>query len=587
MNAKKICVEKDQQISDDGDKDPKVVINSLDYDSLAKIIMLLPIPERIDMEKVCTKWKEACQIAWYDIKKYKCESSIGRCYDNRLLTQSYLEKILSRCGNYLKELSLSYVCNSSIMPFVGDHCKNLTTLECKFNDNSLIEHFIQAFIQLDKLKCIKITVDHNYLNETINFSAISNSLPEEINEIHLFSKPLYCQKQDISMSLQRFRNLQKFTLVGLCLDNINLQEIALITTLVYLKIELYNDHMYIPLILFNKLVNLEYIDLTLGIWCDLSVISTEVLETIFCTCKNLKHLYIPFGSYDVVKIPLKKWINRRNLQHLGIACNIMPDLASTIVEYCKNLKHLKIQNANRLMNETALKKLTELENLESLSLVYNIMLSEESIIAISNNCKKLKRLEIPDSVLVPSIDGEPLSSPSVLDELSNLQYLEHLNLHKFIYLHEGINLEDSTIIAIANNCKNLKILQIQNHRNITERGLVALKNLKNLQKLDVTSLNITDDFIIKLKGLKKLRCSKCQKLTNAGIIQFIKNNPDLEVIDVSGIKNITIDLIIAADHATKNRMNGTILHLTISVPSIKLSLTKPTIKSQWLAVKYL
>ncbi|XP_044007280.1 protein ARABIDILLO 1-like [Aphidius gifuensis] len=257
MSAKRICVGGDQQTSDDGNKDQKKVVNnSLDYDSLAKIIMLLPIAERIEMEKVCTKWKEACQLAWYDIKKYKCELSIGRSYDNRLLTQQYLEKILLMCGIYLNELSLSDVCKASIMPFVGDHCKNLTSLE------------------------------------------------------------------------------------------------------------------------------------------------------------------------------------------------------------------------------------------------------------------------------LPSIPGGPLSFPSVLDELSKLQYLEHLNLRA------AKNLEDSTIIAIGNNCKYLKSLDIQDCIAITETALVTLTNLENLQKLNVRSLNITDDFIIKLKGLKELHCNGCKKLTNAGIIQLIKNNPDLEEISV-------------------------------------------------------
>ncbi|XP_044001390.1 uncharacterized protein LOC122847648 isoform X2 [Aphidius gifuensis] len=583
MSAKRICIKKKQQTLDVGDKDKKVVINSLDYDSLAKIIMWLPIPERIDMEEVCTKWKEASQLAWYDIKKYKCESSIGRCYDNRLLTQSYLEEILLRCGNYLKELSLSDVCDSSIMPFVSDHCKNLTTLECKFDYNFLIDnadHFVQAFTQLDKLACIKITVGHNsYLENTINLSAISNSLPEEIKEIHLFSKPRYNRKLHIFMSLQRFRNLKKLTSVGLCLDKINFQEIADITTLVHLDIGLFSIHT--NLFLFNKLVNLEYIDLTMGIECDVANFSTEVLETIFSTCKNLKHLDIPPGSYDVAEIPLKKWINFQNLEYLGITCNIMPDLANTIVDSCKNLKHLRMHNPRyTAINNTALKKLTELKNLESLILLLDIMLSEESIIAISNNCKKLKRLEIPDCTIKPAIDDEPLSFPSVLDELSKLQYLEHLNLHSLD------NLEDSTIIAIANNCKNLKSLNIENCKSLTETALDALINLKNLQKLNVGSLNniITDSFLMKLKGIKELNCDECQRLTDAGIIQFIENNPDLERISIWIVDNITINMIIGADQATKNRTNGIILHImdcNLFLREAAMSI----ITSQWLVLE--
>ncbi|XP_044001535.1 putative adenylate cyclase regulatory protein [Aphidius gifuensis] len=543
--------------------------------------MLLPVPERIDMEKVCTKWKEACQLAWYDIKEYKCKSSIGRCYDNCLLTQPYLEEILLRCGNYLKELSLSNVCNSSIMPFVGDHCKNLTTLECKFNDDSLIDnadHFVQAFTQLDKLKCIKITVGHNCSKWKFNLSAIIDSFPEEINEIHLFSEPICdLRVRNISMSVRRFGNLQKLTLVGIFLNNINFQEIADLTTLVYLSIGLqskrHNNHS-----LFNKLVNLEYIDVKMGTMYYGDNISTEELETIFCTCKNLKHLDIPQCSYTVAGIPLEKWINFQNLQHLGISCHLTPELANTIVKYCKNLKHLRIPNYYG-NNTYSLKKLTELENLECLILGSPNYLHEESIIAISNNCKKLKRLEIPDCDIQPAIDDLPLSSPSVLDELSKLQYLEHLNLRR------ANNLEDSTIIAIANNCKNLKKLDIRDCKTITKTALVALTNLKNLQILNVSYLDniITNSFIIKLTGLKELDCSYCRKLTNSGIIQFIKNNPDLEFLNVCFIEKITANLITAADKATKNRTNGIILHIRISNPSI-IQTSKSKIKSQWLVV---
>ncbi|XP_044001254.1 uncharacterized protein LOC122847322 [Aphidius gifuensis] len=467
------------------------------------------------------------------------------------------------------------------MPFIGAHCKNLTTLECKFNDNSFIDNaddFVQAFTQLDKLKCIKITMNHNYLNKTINLSAIIDSLPEKINEIHLFSEPWWEVKRNISMCVQRFRNLQKLTSVGLCLDNIILNEIADITTLVYLNIEIYDT--YENLSLFNKLVNLEYINLTMGISkYKPQILSTEVLNTIFSTCKNLKHLDMTSGSYDIADIPLRKWINFQNLQHLGISCDIMPDLANTIVKYCKNLKHLRIPNYYG--NDTyAFKKLTELENLECLILDGPIDLHEDSIIAISNNCKKLQRLEIPSCTIKPAIDDVPLSSPSVLDELSKLQYLEHLNLR------DAKNLADSTIIAIANNCKNLKSLDITACTDLTEAALVALTNLKNLQKLNVECLDIvTDSFLIKLKGIKELYCDDCQNFTDAGIIQFIKNNPDLEKISVRYINNITVDIVIAADQATKNRTNGIILHIIMD--SFFIFEAKPIIKSQWFKKSFL
>ncbi|XP_044021343.1 F-box/LRR-repeat protein 2-like [Aphidius gifuensis] len=230
------------------------------------------------------------------------------------------------------------------------------------------------------------------------------------------------------------------------------------------------------------------------------------------------------------------------------------------------------------MNESGLKKLTELENLECLILENKISLSDESIIAISNNCKELKRLEIDRCTIVSCIDSEPLPSSSVLEELSKLQCLEHLNLGF------AENLKDSTITAIAKNCKNLKILNISSSDDITETALVALTKMKNLQKLDVSCLDIiTDSFLIKLKGLKELNCSECDKLTNAGVIKFIKNNPDLELLDVRYIDNITIDMMIGADQATENRTNGIILQIYSDSPSIAHA-SKSTIKSQWLVV---
>ncbi|XP_044001128.1 F-box/LRR-repeat protein 2-like [Aphidius gifuensis] len=286
------------------------------------------------------------------------------------------------------------------------------------------------------------------------------------------------------------------------------------------------------------------------------------------------------GPYYVERIPVEKWINFQNLQYLGISCDMIPDLANTIVEYCKNLKHLRITSHNIM--DTAFKKLTELKNLECLILDGNYSLKEESIIVLSNNCKKLKRLDIADCIIAPAIRGDPLSSPPVLDELSKLQCLEHLNLSF------AENLKDSTITAIANNCKNLKSLDIQGCCAITETSLVVLSDLKNLQKLNVSCIDIiTDSFLMKLKGLKEFYCYECKELTNAGIIQFIKNNPDLEILDVSYYTdNITIDMIIAADQATENRTNGIILHINLDNRLMKEvnNYLKPIITSQWLVV---
>ncbi|XP_044001450.1 uncharacterized protein LOC122847698 [Aphidius gifuensis] len=468
------------------------------------------------------------------------------------------------------------------MPFVANHCKNLTTLECKFDDTFLrynANHFVQAFTQLDKLKCIKMLLNHKTKNETMNLFEIINSLPEEIDEIHIPNKRWWNGKRAVLFTLKKFKNLQKLTLHSLCLDELILQEIAEATTLVHLNIELYCKHIDFPL--FDKLVNLEYIQIEIQREDRETKDPTKVLDTIFCKCKNLKHLDIPYYFYDLAKIPLAKWKNLRNLEYLTLSCHeVSPDLADTIVKYCKNLKHLFMNPRFPDIKANVVEKFTKLENLESLE-INDRSLGEEAIIAISNNCKKLKRLELGDCAVLTGIDNDAspreLSSPSVLNELSKLHYLEHLSLS------DTETIEDNTIITIANNCKNLKYLDICSHddHDITETAFVALEKLENLEILRVGSRNISDSYISRLKGLKVFFCAYSWNLTDTGIIQLIKNNPDLEEICAFGIENFTIDLVVAADQATKNRTNGIILHIEIDDLSI-IEASKSLIKSQWL-----
>ncbi|XP_044011845.1 F-box/LRR-repeat protein 2-like [Aphidius gifuensis] len=321
----------------------------------------------------------------------------------------------------------------------------------------------------------------NYTTEkkAVNLFEIINSLPEEINEIHILYKYWWFNsKPAVLLALNKFKNLQKLTLRGFCADELILQEIAEATTLVHLNIELHDEHIDFPL--FDKLVHLEYIHIEIEKGDEDKKASAKVVNTIFCKCKNLKHLDIPYYFYDLAEIPLAEWEKFNNLEYLTLTCyEILPDLADTIVKYCKNVKHLFVNPICHFIQTNVVKKFTKLENLESFIINHQYFeFTEESIIAISNNCKKLKHLELADCHIVPSIDGDELSSPSVLNELSKLQYLEHLNLSG------ADNTDDDTIIAIANNCRNLKSLDIHGCNMITETALVALTKLKNLEILN-------------------------------------------------------------------------------------------------------
>ncbi|XP_044005829.1 F-box/LRR-repeat protein 2-like [Aphidius gifuensis] len=551
MSVEKICHVEEEQSS--GDVDQKIdLINTLSYDALAKIFMQLPIHERIVMDQVCSKWKEASKLAWYDIKKYKCTStsSTGLAYDKRLLIQSDVEKILLHCGIYLKELSLSRIRKSSILPIIGDHCKNLTRLEFGLSEYHMntnnINYFVQVFRQLDKLKVVRIQVYATYDNRVKKFSIeIIDSLSEGIDEIHIFFPKVLENTLPFFFNLKKFKNLHSLTLSRCVIDDM-IAEISEKQSLVYLNLEKSKTITGDLIFMFNRLVNLEHIKITSYLVSPTN--SPGLLCTcISNTCKNLKHLEISTGFYNSIDVSIINWANLKNLVFLNIFWKITDEVAIKIVNYCKNLVHLCISRYSDT-TETALKKLTKLENLETFKLEF-LQLNSRVIIAISNNCEKLKHLSILGCTVAKSIDdGETRSSASALDDLSKLQYLEHLEL-------TGIkDLQDSTIIAIANKCKNLKYLGIGDCQDITETALMALTSMENLKKLEIRrNPNVTNNFIVKLKGLKLLNCKSCEKLTDAGLIQFIKNCPDLEdlIIDVT---NITKDFENARNKLNKNRI---------------------------------
>ncbi|XP_044001943.1 F-box/LRR-repeat protein 2-like [Aphidius gifuensis] len=576
MSAKRICIDKDQQTSTDDVYEKMDLINSLDNDSLAQIFILLPVSERITMDDVCSKWKEACQLAWHDIKKYKCSDAIVRGYEKCILTQSYVEKILFKCRIYLKELILSRICDSSIMPVIAEYCKNLTTLEFEIvvQKEGNADRFGEAFTQLKQLKVVKI-----YINKSCEFQfQILNSLPKDINEIHLFfglnnspggsginleelSVLTYSCKNDPEtpslFSLREFTNLQSLTIRSHEISHI-IQEISKKTSLVYLDLErcTTKDEIFT----FDQLSNLEHLNLKDAFFWDRRLdIPSNLLGDILNTCKNLKHLDPPDLDADLAEIKINNCVNLRNLVYLNIRWRASDALIENIIKYCNNLKFINIDN---LTSESII-KLTKLENLNYLKFGYSNDINDEVMVAVSNNCKKLKHLVLHVYNKVEA---------SLFDGLSKLQYIESLNLALCW------EIEDSAIIAIAENCKLLKSLNLRECHLITSTALIALTNLKNLKELNVGSNdNVEDNFIVKLRGIKSLNCSGCNKLTDAGVIPFIKNNPDLESLDISNT-NVTTDTIVAADEVSKNRTNDTFL----SIRTINPDLEKALVKSQWL-----
>ena len=78
---------------------------------------------------------------------------------------------------------------------------------------------------------------------------------------------------------------------------------------------------------------------------------------------------------------------------------------------------------------------------------------------------------------------------------------------------------------IAKSCKKLKELDLGHCHGITDEGICALKSLKNLQSLNMSHTNLTDEGVIGLffenfnfkVSLKELRLDHCPNITDDAV----------------------------------------------------------------------
>lgn len=332
------------------------------------------------------------------------------------------------------------------------------------------------------------------------------------------------------------------TVRGCILDDI-FTDITEKTTLVYLDLK---DSMVYkkknPL--FNKLVNLEHVSITDQLFtyeCNQSL-----LDSISETCKKLRHFEVFHKVGGVVSV--KNWKNFENLVHLSFSLEITNDVAISVLNNCSNLKYLDVSMCY-CITKRALHTLTCLKNLEYLMLPRGCILIGEIIKNISNVCKKLKHLEMIECLI---------KLPLALDPLSDLRYLEYLN---FSCVED---LQNSTIILIADRCKNLKYLNIERCYSITESALLTLTVLKQLETLNVASIeSVTDEFIVRLKNFKYLDFHGCKNITENGIIQVMKQCPDLEYLDIRST-NIKNTMIVLANINSGNPINDIESYMTVT-----------------------
>lgn len=134
----------------------------------------------------------------------------------------------------------------------------------------------------------------------------------------------------------------------------------------------------------------------------------------------------------------------------------------------------------------------------------------------------------------------------------------------------------NSIFEIFLICRNIDILYLFtiDCRSATNRGLLAIASLPQLEHLVINDLNsITDEVLSDMPKLKTLHCSSCKNMHYVGLISLIRSSGNIELLDVSYCRFISNELIEAAMEATKCRTSK-ILTIMVSGTRVKMHVIK-------------
>jgi len=275
--------------------------------------------------------------------------------------------------------------------------------------------------------------------------------------------------------------------------------------------------------------------------------------------KNLKKLhfgrYNSFGNYKYGIFPKGILTGLPNLRDLYIADDKeMED--SNEFRALKNLEELTLYNV----------KLKDFSSVFSLKKLKKLEIHTPGGVTVNKNLKEIKNLKNLEELILYDGSLKQKNIPKgIFNELTKLRKLEigEIKAERFSDLGELKNLESLTLSDVelkdysdVFNLKKLKKLEIDSSNNVTlAKSLNEIKNLKNLEELDldVSGLKSADiKSLEQLKKLKKLHLDRSSDYSNndlilsKGILKELTNLRELELslvelensIDLAYLKNL-------------------------------------------------
>lgn len=107
-----------------------------------------------------------------------------------------------------------------------------------------------------------------------------------------------------------------------------------------------------------------------------------------------------------------------------------------------------------------------------------------------------------------------------------------------------IQLTNQSLDYIANNCRNLKMLTIENNKNMSDNGVEALvSNCIKIERLQLNSCGITgksiDNIAVHLHAISMLDVRCCVTLNDDTVYKLVLNCKNLVILNLSLCFNVT------------------------------------------------
>ncbi|XP_012524950.1 F-box protein SKIP2 isoform X1 [Monomorium pharaonis] len=293
--------------------------------------------------------------------------------------------------------------------------------------------------------------------------------------------------------------------------------------------------------------NLTNIDVTALTVC------ASGIRTLANNCRNITKFNLGPSTYccdNELKCLFKL---NQNLEYLAISKNgILGKSLLCLPE--KTIHTVILDNCNYLQDNHLSMALRKLENLKHLTINECVGIAKHTLEVVGQHCKNLRTLEL---------DGDFPSAQTA--DMSYLIHLVNLQVLKITY---NPKVSDDFLTDLVQHCQQLINIDITGCDNVTDAGLAAIATLEKLEKLIVSYMyQITDEGLKNMCGLRELECRGCL-FSDRGVTMLIKSSPQLQLLDLSGCRNIKDTTLEVAKDACNTRANNVMLKMIVGGTAI-------------------